>query len=81
MKKIIAIVFASLIIFGCTDRNVKKVESRLYEVDGVYLKKVVIDGCSIFFVTDARGNPIAGTSVKEKRGQYTYKSATIVGTP
>lgn len=72
-----AFLFLSIIVFlNCTDKNVKTVGKKLYEVDGVYLKMVQIDGAKIFFVTDSLGNPIAGTSTYYTKTQNNSVSST-----
>jgi hypothetical protein len=76
--KMIATLIILFFIIGCTDKNVNKIDTKLFEVDGIYLKKITIEGDHIYFVIDHSGNPIAGTSSSFRKGKQRVKSATII---
>jgi len=73
---IISLLFALLCTVSCTDENVTEVKNSdvgntIYTINNgeMYLRKVSINGCYIFFVTDEKGKIIAGTSTN-----YTIRS-------
>lgn len=79
MSKILFMsIIAVSILIGCTDRNVSQVTDKVFEVDGIYLKKVVIGGDHIYFVVDSLGNPIAGTSCTRRFNKLKYYATSIV---
>jgi hypothetical protein len=79
-----AILFCALCLaLGCTSEGVKSISTgSVYEYQGIYLKRITINGTEIFLRCDAEGVPLSGrsndVSISYRSGKQT-KNVTYVG--